>query len=61
MSEDLFLTIAGVGIINNSGVTQHFVTATSNLGYDAALIFKNDATAGSVWIHLQRGQRRRVV
>src|SRR5690349_8761896 len=35
---DLFLTIGGAGIINNSGVTQNFVTAASALG-DGELIF----------------------
>src|SRR5438874_5393532 len=53
--DELFLSIGGVGIINNSGVIQHFVTATSNLGYDAALTFENDATAGNMTVFTFNG------
>jgi autotransporter-associated beta strand protein len=42
-----FLTISGVGIINNSGVTQNFVTAQNGLGYVGVIEFTNNATAGS--------------
>jgi autotransporter-associated beta strand protein len=50
-----FLTIGGAGIINNSGVTQDFVTAVSNLGYSAAIVFRNNATAGNMTVFNYNG------
>src|SRR5439155_621565 len=43
----LTLTISGVGITNNSGTTQNFVTA-SEPGSDGVIQFTNSATAGSL-------------
>jgi autotransporter-associated beta strand protein len=47
-SAGLKLTISGVGIVNNSGIAQNFVAASSP-GFANALrlVFKNSATAGS--------------
>jgi autotransporter-associated beta strand protein len=44
----LKLTISGVGVVNNSGIAQNFVAASSP-GFANALrlVFKNSATAGS--------------
>src|SRR2546428_3037618 len=42
----LTLTISGVGITNNSGIIQNFVTAVNGASNSAA-IFRNSATAGS--------------
>ena len=41
-----FLTIGGAGIINNSDVTQDFVTAQSARGYVGVIVFTNSATTG---------------
>jgi autotransporter-associated beta strand protein len=41
----LTLTISGVGIMNNSGITQNFVIG--DFGGAATMIFKNSATAGA--------------
>jgi hypothetical protein len=41
---DLTLTISGVGITNNSEVTQNFVTSSDDVG---GIVFSNSATAGS--------------
>ena len=41
------LTISGVGITNNSGTTQNFVTAVDGAGNLGRIFFTNSATAGS--------------
>jgi autotransporter-associated beta strand protein len=43
----LTLTISGVGITNNSGVTQNFVTAVDASGSFGTIVFSNSATAGN--------------
>jgi hypothetical protein len=43
-STDVTLTISGMGIINNSGIAQNFVT---NGGQFGQISFTNNATAGS--------------
>jgi autotransporter-associated beta strand protein len=45
---DLALTISGVGITNNSGLTQNFVTAVNGAGSFGTIRFQNNATAGSM-------------
>ena len=47
-SPALVLTISGVGITNNSGVTQHFVTAVGAFAGLGRIVFNNNATAGSL-------------
>jgi hypothetical protein len=42
------LTISGVGITNNSGVTQNLVTAVDGFGNRGIITFTNSATAGSL-------------
>ena len=45
------LTISGVGITNNSGITQNFTThGDNNTGGDSALRFTNNATAGNLTV-----------
>src|SRR6266481_9408877 len=44
-SPGLTLTISGVGITNNSGKTQNFVTATDGFGNVGKIVFSNHATA----------------
>ena len=46
-SPGLTLTISGVGITNNSGITQNFVTATDGTGHRGQIIFRNSATVGT--------------
>jgi hypothetical protein len=46
-SPTFFLTISGVGITNNSGITQNFVTAVDGAG-QGLIQFTNSATAGSL-------------
>ena len=41
------LTISGVGITNNSGIAQNFVTAVNGTGGEGAIVFNNSATAGT--------------
>src|SRR4030095_3708492 len=41
------LTISGTGIVNNSGITQNFVTAVNVFG-QGGIVFTNSATAGSM-------------
>ena len=48
-ANDLTLTISGVGIVNNSGTTQNFVTAVLGSGGAGTIAFSNSATAGSNW------------
>jgi hypothetical protein len=43
----LTLTISGVGITNNSGTTQNFVTAVDGAGNFGRISFTNSATAGT--------------
>lgn len=47
------LTISGVGITNNSGITQNFVTATD--GNNGVINFTNSATAGSLTAFTNNG------
>ena len=46
-SPGLTLTISGVGIVNNSGATQNFVTAVDPSGNFGQIVFTNSATAGT--------------
>jgi hypothetical protein len=46
-SAGLKLTISGVGIVNNSGTTQNFVTAVDAANNHGVILFKNSATAGN--------------
>jgi hypothetical protein len=47
-SPGLTLTISGVGVTNNSGITQNFVIASDPSGFNpGTLLFSNSATAGS--------------
>jgi autotransporter-associated beta strand protein len=41
------LTLSGVGITNNSGITQNFVTAVDGSGDFGQIVFINSATAGT--------------
>jgi hypothetical protein len=41
------LTISGVGITNNSGITQNFVTGVEPLGNSGVVQFTNSASAGT--------------
>ena len=43
----LTLTISGVGITNNSGITQNFVTATDGASNGGQIVFANNATAAN--------------
>ncbi len=47
VNPNLTLTISGVGIVNNSGTTQNFVTAVNFAANVGLILFKNAATAGS--------------
>ena len=50
------LTISGVGITNNSGITQNFVTAVNGADGNFGLIsFTNSATAGSLTAFTNKG------
>jgi autotransporter-associated beta strand protein len=49
------LTISGVGITNNSGTTQHFVTAVNAAGATGKIVFSNSATAGSSTMFTNNG------
>jgi hypothetical protein len=42
------LTISGVGITNNSGITQNFVTTADQAGFSGEIHFFNNATAGNL-------------
>lgn len=42
------LTVGGLGITNKSGVTQNFVTTVDVSGNFGTLVFRNNATAGSM-------------
>jgi autotransporter-associated beta strand protein len=46
-ASDFTLTISGVGIVNNSGTTQNFVTAVGASGSAGTIVFSNSATAGN--------------
>ena len=54
-STGLTLTISGVGITNNSGTTQHFVTAVNGTGNRGQIIFTNSASAGSLTTFVNSG------
>ena len=49
------LTISGVGITNNSGITQKLVTAVAGLGNRGAIAFTNSAMAGSLTAFTNNG------
>jgi len=50
------LTIGGAGVINNSGVTQNFVTAVTQSPFDVGrIVFTNNATAGSMTVFTNNG------
>jgi hypothetical protein len=52
------LTISGVGIVNNSGTVQHFVTAVRQSPFGVGVInFRNGATAGTSTIFTNEGPR----
>ena len=46
-SPELTLTISDVGIVNNSGMKQNFVTAVDETGNFGQIVFTNSATAGN--------------
>jgi len=54
-SPGLTLTISGVGIVNNSGTTQNFVTAVDGTGNRGQIVFRNSATAGTSTIFTNNG------
>jgi hypothetical protein len=49
------LTISGVGITNNSGIMQNFVTAVDGAGNSGFIAFANSATAGSLTAFTNNG------
>jgi hypothetical protein len=49
------LTISGVGIANNSGITQNFVTAVDGTGNVGRIVLTNSATAGSLTAFTNNG------
>ena len=49
------LTISGIGITNNSGITQNFVTAVDGAGNNGAIAFTNSATAGTLTAFTNEG------
>jgi hypothetical protein len=51
----LTLTISGVGITNNSGITQNFVTAVDGTGNRGQIVFRNSATAGTSTMFTNNG------
>ncbi len=60
-SPGLTLTISGVGITNNSGVTQNFVTAVEGTGSRGQIIFRNSASAGSSGIFTNKASAAQFV
>src|SRR5438876_3821713 len=55
-SSPLFaLTISGVGITNNSGITQNFVVAVDGASNAGPIFFTNSATAGSMTVFTNNG------
>ena len=54
-SPTLTLTISGVGITNNSGVTQNFVTGVDSSGNFGTISFTNGATAGNMTVITNNG------
>jgi autotransporter-associated beta strand protein len=49
------LTFSGAGVINNSGVTQNFVSAVDGAGNFGQIFFTNNATAGTSNIFINKG------
>jgi hypothetical protein len=49
------LSISGLGITNNSGITQNFVTAVGSAGAVGSVQFTNSATAGSMTVFTNKG------
>src|SRR5439155_19666716 len=54
-SPSFTLTISGVGITNNSGIMQNFVTAVDGFGDYGRISFFNSATAGSLTMFTNNG------
>src|SRR4030095_3510470 len=54
---DVELTFGGVGITNNSGVAQKFVTAPARFNPEG-IIFRNSATAGNQTVFINNGSHR---
>jgi autotransporter-associated beta strand protein len=52
---DTTLTISGVGISNNSGIAQNFVTSVNGVGRFGTIAFTNSATAGSGTVFTNNG------
>jgi autotransporter-associated beta strand protein len=48
------LTVSGVGVTNNSGVTQNFVTSVDETG-NTTIAFQNNASAGSMTVFTNTG------
>jgi Passenger-associated-transport-repeat len=48
-------TLSGVGITNNSGITQNFVSAVDGAGNTGVILFTNSATAGSLTTFTNNG------
>jgi autotransporter-associated beta strand protein len=51
----LTLTLSGVGIMNNSGTTQNFVTTADGAGNHGSINFSNSATAGNATLTANGG------
>ena len=49
------LTISGIGITNNSGTAQNFVTAVDGAGNNGTIVFTNSATAGTLTVFTNEG------
>lgn len=54
-SPSVMLTLSGVGITNNSGIAQNFVTAVESAGNAGSIKFTNNATAGSQTAFVNKG------
>jgi autotransporter-associated beta strand protein len=52
---EVFFTISGTGIINNSGITQNFVAGAGETGNFGIISFENSATAGSLTAITNKG------
>ena len=55
------LTISGVGITNNSGSTQTFVSAVDEAGHGGHIVLRNSATAGTSTIFVNNSSVARFV
>jgi autotransporter-associated beta strand protein len=54
-SPAVIFTLSGVGITNNSGVTQNLMTAVDETGNFGTIVFGNNATAGSMTLLTNNG------